>query len=169
VAKLEHHDLKCLAYAVQVLDDEPLVVLHRPSGTGFELRIGGIGDNFQLHTLLAHVLIGSGHLPGEAPPAQVVGLSLDAPFDHRADFGGLSATGAFNLVAPDGTWIWNEGSPADIPLVDSRRLLVLDPPPYQRSWNVGRFFPMMTASISLTRILPVEETRAWFRHVSPAK
>jgi hypothetical protein len=169
VAKLERHDLKCLAYAVEVLDDEPLVVLHRPSGTGFELRIGGIGDNFQLHTLLAHILIGGGHLPGEAPSVQVVGLSLDAPFDPHADLGGLRATGAFNLVAPDGTWIWNEGNPADIPLVDGRRLLVLDPPPYLRGWNVGRFFPMMTASISLTRVLPVEETRAWFRQVSPAK
>jgi hypothetical protein len=169
LAKLEQHDLKCLAYAAEVLDDEPLVVLHRPSGTGFELRIGGIGDNFQLHTLLAHVLIGGGHLPGEAPPARVVGLSLDAPFDPHADFGGLCTTGAFNLVAPDGAWIWNEGNPADIPRVDGRRLLVLDPPPYQRTWGVGRFFPMMTASISLTRVLPVEETQALFRQVSPAK
>ncbi|MFJ8372314.1 hypothetical protein ACIQ9I_12065 [Streptomyces sp. NPDC094461] len=44
---LERHDLTCLAYALAVLDDEPLVVLHKPTGTGFEVRIGGIGDNFQ--------------------------------------------------------------------------------------------------------------------------
>jgi hypothetical protein len=169
VAKLEQHDLKCLVYALEVVDDEPLVVLHRPSGTGYELRISGIGDNFQLHTLLAHTLIGGGHLPGEAPGERVVELSLDAAFSPDADFGDLHATGAFNLVAPDGTWIWNEGNPSDIPVVDGRRLLVLDPPPYQRSWNVGRFFPMMKASISLTRVLPAEEAQAWFRQVSPAK
>ncbi|SEM54881.1 hypothetical protein [Streptacidiphilus jiangxiensis] len=169
VAELKQHDLKCLAYALEVLDDEPLVVLHRASGAGFELRIGGIGDNFQLHTLLAHVLIGGGHLPGQAPDPRVVALSLDAPFDPGADLGGLHATGPFNLVAPDGSWIWNEGNPADIPVVDGRRLLVLDPPPYQRGWNVGRFFPMMTASIGLTRVLPPEEAQAWFRHVAPAR
>ncbi|MEY9875329.1 hypothetical protein ABH931_004830 [Streptacidiphilus sp. MAP12-33] len=169
VAELGAHDLKCLAYALEVLDDEPLVVLHRPSGTGFELRIGGIGDNFQLHTLLAHALIGGGHLPGQAPDARIVALSLDAPFAPDADLGGLHAEGPFNLVAPDGSWIWNEGNPADIPVVDGRRLLVLDPLPYRRGWNAGRFFPMMTASIAVTRVLPPEETQAWFGHVAPPK
>ncbi|WP_431682689.1 hypothetical protein [Kitasatospora sp. KL5] len=72
---LGRHDLKCLAHALAVLDDEPLVVLHRPTGTGFEVRIGGIGDNYQLHTLLAHVLIGGGHVPGAAPSAESVRLA----------------------------------------------------------------------------------------------
>ncbi|MDH6131525.1 hypothetical protein P3T37_000894 [Kitasatospora sp. MAA4] len=166
---LERHDLKCLAYALEILDDEPLVVLHRPSGAGFELRIGGIGDNFQLHTLLAHVLIGGGHLPGEAPAAEAVGLALDQKFDPAADFGGLVAYGAFNLAAPDGEWIWNEGKPSDIPVVENRRLLVLDQQPYERSWNVGRFFPMLEGSISLTRVLSAEEAQAWFRHVRPGR
>ncbi|GAA2749908.1 hypothetical protein [Kitasatospora cinereorecta] len=40
---LAMHDLKCLAYALAVLDDEPLLVLHRPTRTGFEVRISGIG------------------------------------------------------------------------------------------------------------------------------
>jgi hypothetical protein len=41
-----------------VLDDEPLTVLHRPTGRGFRTVISGIGDNFQLHTLLAARLTG---------------------------------------------------------------------------------------------------------------
>ena len=51
-----------------VLDDEPLIVLHRATGRGFRLTISGVGDNFQLHTLLAAALIGeesAGKLAGQ--------------------------------------------------------------------------------------------------------
>ncbi|CAM5591987.1 hypothetical protein GCM10010329_48490 [Streptomyces spiroverticillatus] len=160
LAALEQHDLKCLAYALAVLDDEPLVVLHRPTGRGFEVRIGGIGDNFQLHTLLAHTLVGGGHLPGTAPCAESVRLATDpAPAQGMS---GVVALGAFELLAPDGERIWNEGLPDDIPVVDGRRLLVLDEPVYPRSWNADRFFPHLAGSAELIRVLPDDETRTWF-------
>ncbi|MFF7550239.1 hypothetical protein ACFZCU_42450 [Streptomyces canus] len=165
LADLQRHDLKCLAYALAVLDDEPLVVLHRPTGTGFEVRIGGIGDNFQLHTLLAHVLIGGGHVPGTAPSAQSVRLAMEPePAQGRTQ---TIATGAFELRAPDGSQIWNEGLPDDIPVVEGRRLLVLDEPAYQRSWNADRFFPHLPGTAELTRVLTAEETRIWFDRTSP--
>ncbi|WP_037911202.1 hypothetical protein [Actinacidiphila yeochonensis] len=167
VEALGRHDLKCLAYALAVLDDEPLVVLHRPSGTGFEVRIGGIGDNFQLHTLLAHVLVGGGHLPGTAPSAESVRLATDPePARGRTQ---TVATGAFELLAPDGTPLWNEGLPDDIPVVERRRLLVLDEPAYQRSWNADRFFPHLPGTAELTRVLTADETRTWFARTAPAE
>ncbi|PJN23035.1 hypothetical protein [Kitasatospora sp. CB02891] len=157
---LEQHDLKCLSSMLAVLDDEPLLVLHRPTGTGYQVRIGGLGDNFQLHTLLAHVLIGGGHLPGTAPSADSVHLAGDpAPADGSRS--GVVATGAFELFGADGTRIWNEGTPDDIPVVDGHRLLVLDEPSYARSWNADRFFPMLPGRVELLRVLPAEETRAW--------
>ncbi|MEU6158264.1 hypothetical protein [Streptomyces sp. NPDC047130] len=166
VAALEAHDLKCLAYALAVLDDEPVIVLHRPSGKAFEVRIGGIGDNFQLHTLLAHVLVGGGHVPGVAPSAESVRLATDpAPAQGRTD---TVATGAFELLAPDGGRIWNEGLPDDIPVVEGRRLLVLDEPLYARSWNADRFFPNLPGSAELTRVLTDEEARSWFARTSAA-
>ncbi|SCE26791.1 hypothetical protein GA0115240_147046 [Streptomyces sp. DvalAA-14] len=164
LAALKRHDLKCLAYALAVLDDEPLVVLHRPTGTGFEVRIGGIGDNFQLHTLLAHVLIGGGHLPGTAPSAESVRLATDPePARGRTE---VVATGPFALVAPDGEQIWNEGLPDDIPVVEGRRLLVLDQPMYRRSWNADRFFPLLPGTAELTRVLSADEARTWFARTS---
>lgn len=164
LAALERHDLKCLAYALAVLDDEPLVVLHRPTGTGFEVRIGGIGDNFQLHTLLAHVLVGGGHVPGTPPSAESVRLATDPePAQGRTR---AIATGAFELLAPDGERIWNEGLPEDIPMVEGRRLLVLDEPAYQRSWNADRFFPHLPGTAELTRVLTEDETRTWFARTS---
>jgi hypothetical protein len=72
----------------------------------------------------------------------------------------VPTTGSFNLLAPDGTWVWNEGTPTDIPVVDGVRLLVLDPPPYERSWPAGRFFPHMTGDLVLERVLGEEETRS---------
>lgn len=165
LAALKRHDLKCLAHVLAVLDDEPLVVLHRPTGTGFEVRIGGIGDNFQLHTLLAHVLVGGGHVPGTTPSAESVRLATDpAPAQGRTR---TIATGAFELLAPDGERIWNEGLPDDIPVVEGRRLLVLDEPTYQRSWNADRFFPQLPGTAELTRVLTVGETRTWFARTSP--
>ncbi|KDN88068.1 hypothetical protein [Kitasatospora cheerisanensis] len=158
---LGRHDLKCLSYALAVLDDEPVVVLHRPTGTGYQVRIGGIGDNFQLHTLLAHLLIGGGHLPGTAPSADSVRLATDpAPADGTRS--GIVATGSFTLLAPDGGRIWNEGLPDDIPEVDGHRLLVLDDPQYPHGWNADRFFPLLPGRAELVRVLPADETRDWF-------
>lgn len=152
---------KELAYMLLILDDEPLVALHRETGTGYRLRMSGIGDNFQLHTLLADALIGGQHLPGEPPSAEAVAMCRDVE-------GQVLTVGSFNLVAPDGTWIWNEGTPADIPVVEGTRLLVLDPPPYQRNWPAGRYFPFVPADLVLERVLTAEETAAWFTHVAPA-
>ncbi|WP_245687522.1 hypothetical protein [Streptacidiphilus griseoplanus] len=164
---LGRHDLKCLAYALAVLDDEPLIVLHRPTGQGFEVRIGGIGDNFQLHTLLAHVLVGGGHVPGAAPSAESVRLATDPePARGRSD---VVAIGAFELLAPDGERIWNEGLPDDIPVVEGYRLLVLDEPTYRRSWNADRFFPHLPGSAELTRVLTPDEAQTWFARTSSGK
>ncbi|MFI7286514.1 hypothetical protein ACIBRY_07625 [Streptomyces anulatus] len=155
-------EFKSLAYALLVLDDEPLVALHRASGTGYLLRLSGVGDNFQLHTLLADALIGGGHVEGHAPSSQEAAVCRETP-------GQVDTVGSFDLVAPDGELIWNEGAPADIPVVDGFRLLVLDEPSYRRSWPAGRFFPGMRGDALLERALEPEETERWYAHVSPAK
>lgn len=162
VQEASGHDFKCLDHALLVLDDEPLIALHRPTGTGYALRMSGLADNFQLHTLLADALVGGGHIEGRAPSAEEVAVCRDAP-------GQVPTTGSFNLVTPGGEWVWNEGTPADIPVVDGVRLLVLDPPPYERGWPAGRFFPGMTGALVLERVLDARETRGWLEHCAPAK
>ncbi|WP_427924284.1 hypothetical protein [Streptomyces sp. cg40] len=156
------HDFKCLHHALLVLDDEPLLALHRPTGTGYLLRMTGIGDTFQLHTLLADVLIGGGHVPGEAPSAQEAAVCRDAP-------GQVPTTGSFNLVTPDGEWVWNEGTPTDIPVVEGVRVVVLDPPPYKRGWPAGRFFPGMAGDLVLERVLGADEAQEWLGRCAPPK
>ena len=162
VAEVLDGGLKYLVHALLVLDDEPLVVLHRPSGTGYRLWMTGIGDNFQLHTLLAAELIGGGHVQGVAPTAEAVAVCRDEP-------GQVLTVGSFNLAAPDGSWILNEGTPADIPAVDGVRVLVLDPPPYERSWPAGRFFPGMPGALVLEQVMDAGEAAAWLGKVSEPK
>ncbi|MFI8460165.1 hypothetical protein [Kitasatospora sp. NPDC085464] len=159
----EQHDFKGLAHLALMLDDEPLLVLDRPTGTGYLLRMSGLGDTFQLHTLLADVLIGGGHLPGAPQDPEVVALARTAFLDHRKPI----ATGAFNLVAPDGSWLWNEGTPSDIPLLDGVRTLVLEPQPYERSWSAGRFIQEVPGDLRLERVLDPAEAAQWLARTVP--
>ncbi|GLY81141.1 hypothetical protein [Actinoallomurus iriomotensis] len=149
---------------LRVLDGERLLVLDRASGRGWTVVIGGIGDNFQLHTLLAGELIRPDRLPGQAPDPRWVGSSLDQDVPP----GTPAVTGQWNLVDVDGEWIWNEGVPADIPEVGGTRVVVLDPPPYERSWNPGRRFPQMPASLFVEAAHDPASLQGWWQRVRPA-
>ena len=157
-----------------VLDDEELLVLHPEQGKGYRLRIEGIASNFDLHTLLAAALIGDpaeGWLEGKAPDPDVV-----EALQGEASDSAMHTSGSFNLVnytglQPDGTvskdldsrthWIWNEGVPSDITLFDGLRIILLTPPSYERSWNVGRTFGGMVGRLHVEQVLTVEEVRTW--------
>lgn len=155
-----------LAQALAVLDDAKLVVIHRPTLEGFEFLMSGVADNFQLHTLLMERLVTPGHLPGTPPSREAVEActaeSPDAPYEY-------DGTGAFNLVAPDGSWIWNEAWPVDIPLIDGRRLLLLDPPPYERTWHASRAFLAMPAELEFVRRISEDGVKRMMAYVSPAQ
>jgi hypothetical protein len=167
---------------LRVLDDERLIVLHPTERKGFEVRISGIADNFQLHTLLAAELIGApqeGWLTGQKPDPRVVAQARGAEITGR-----LHTTGAFNMwnwpgLQPDGTlpvgqttgneyWIWNEGNPGDIVPFEGTRVVLLGPPPYSRSWNAGRRFPHLPAEFVVERVLPAEEVNDWLTRIIAA-
>ncbi|MEN3615192.1 hypothetical protein AAH979_37390 [Plantactinospora sp. ZYX-F-223] len=151
-----------------VVDDTPLTVLHRPTGRGYRVTISGIGDNFQLHTLLAASLIGDesrGLLPGERPSPAAIAAATDG--EDLTPAGGIR--GQFNLVDAYGEWIWHEGRPADIPLLEGERIVVLDPPPYARSWNAGRLYPLMRPSLTVDRILAGDEAAHWLGMVKSSQ
>jgi hypothetical protein len=152
---------------LKVVDDEKIVVLHRETGRGYELTIGGIGDNFQLHTLLAAYLIGDpaqGLIPGTPPdPAWVAAATNGKELQPGP------IQGRFNLVDANGEWIWNEGRPSDIPHLDGVRVVVLDPEPYKRGWNAGRLYPLMYPTVTVDRHLSPQEAAAWLAKVRLAK
>ncbi|HTU75073.1 MAG TPA: hypothetical protein VMG38_16275 [Trebonia sp.] len=149
-----------------VLDDETIVVLHRPTGLGYRVTISGVGDNFQLHTLLATALTGKksrGMIAGKAPSAAEVAAASDG--QDLTPAGGIQAR--FALADAYGEEIWLEGRPAGIPALEGTRVVVLDPPPYPRSWEAGRAYPQMRPSVTVDEILNEMSSAYWLAKVSP--
>jgi hypothetical protein len=177
-----HPQVSFLHLMLRVLDNEELLVLHPETKRGYQVRISGIADNFQLHLLLADTLIGDparGLLPGQRPDPRAVAAARDQPVDRRA----RTAQGVFNLwtwqgLRPDATlpsgmedsahWLWNEGTPADIPHFDGVRVVLLGPPPYARSWNASRRFDGMHAELRLEEVLPANVAQEWLGRIAQA-
>ena len=143
-----------------------VLVLDRASWRGFRVRFDGVGDNFQLHTLLADALIGKEglRLPGTRPDPRWVAASLDGTVDPLADV----VRGEWDLVGGDGTWVGNEGYPGDIPQVDGERVLVLEPQSLLHSWRAGRRHPHIHGALTVLAELHPDETASWWARIHPA-
>jgi len=154
---------------LRTLDGERMAIVHRETGRGFWVTVSGVADNFQLHTILAGALLSprgggaAGYLPGPPPTAAMI-----AAADGTGDLmppGGI--TGQFNMADAHGQWIWNEARPDDIPVVNGHRVVVLDPPPYERAWNAGRAYPFLRASLTVEPMTEAESA-SWMALVQPA-
>ncbi|MGW1618785.1 hypothetical protein [Streptomyces sp. NPDC002172] len=167
LAALERHDLMCLAYALAILDDEPLVVLHRPTGPGSRCASAASGTTSSCTRCSPTFSSAADTCPAphRRRRASVWPRTPNRPRGRT----GIVSTGAFELLAPDGERIWNEGLPDDIPVVEGRRLLVLDEPAYPRSWNADRFFPMLPGTVEVARVLSADETQTRFACTSSGK
>lgn len=172
-----------LSTMLQVLDDEPLLVMHVEQRKGYAMRMSGIADNFQLQTLLGGALIDpavGGKLPGKAPTALAVAQCRDV---EAGESGGEHVIGAFNLwnwgamradaSLPDGLsglehWIWGEGCPADIARFEALRVILLGAPSYQQGWRAGRTFSGMAGELTIERQLSDDEVGAWLYRLSKA-
>lgn len=145
----EYGDLQCVLRALLLIDDEPLLVMDRASGKAFRMRMSGIAGNYQLQTLLAGILVGGGHLPGQSPSPEAIAISGTAVIDMNR-LGDLPlATECFNFAEPSGRWIWSETTPSRIPVIDGLRQLVLDPPVYRHVYKAVRFLPRVPGILEL--------------------
>ena len=153
----------------QVLDDEPIVVIDHATGRGFRLTMSGVGDNFQLHTLLADRLIGDparGLLGGERPSPAWVAAATTAPPQRPIDD---PIQRRFRLFDGTGAYIYPEGQPADIPPVGGVRVIVLHPPRGSYRWASGRTYEHMVPALTLDHIMSPEEADAWRPRIAPAR
>ncbi len=163
---------------LQVLDDEPLLVIEPLTGLGIVGRMNGVSDNFQLNVLLMDVFprgwfqrrrvsklaanVARGIGPQHTDDA-IYGVwnlytkaalnsdgTLPDPKDHEAD---------------KTTAVWNEGIPADIPLLDGHRVVLLGPKSYIRTWHAQRDFNLLRADISKVRKLKQAEVENWLDRI----
>ena len=171
-----HEAAGWLLAMLTVLHDEPYVAIEPATGTGIVGRMSGIVDNFQLNTLLMDVFPAGERRVSEAAAAVARG---EGP--QRIE---ETVTGAWNLftyeaLQPDGslpdpsdlrfqdTWIWNEGMPADIPVVDGHRVILLGPAPYARTWPALRMFLRLPARLTAEELDEAELGR-WLERIEAA-
>jgi hypothetical protein len=153
----------------RVLDDEPVVVIDDATGRGFRLTMSGVGDNFQLHTLLADRLIGDparGLLAGERPAPAWVAAATTAP--PRLVAGDIIQR-RFRLFDATGAYIYPEGRPADIPLVEGARVIVLHPPCGNYGWAGGRTYEHLIPALTLEHVMTPDQAVPWRARIAPAR
>ncbi len=175
-----------LEMILSVLDEEPILVIEPRTRLGMLARISGVVDNFQLNTLLMDGFPQAGapllsFLSRRRIPKSVADVARgDGPQQSEE-----IVTAVWNLYTwqsllpdlqlPDATnfatsehWIWNEGSPADIPLFEGRRVILLGPTSYERTWRSQRMFSHLRARIDCERKLTSEEVTSWLQRMREA-
>ncbi|HLK75710.1 MAG TPA: hypothetical protein VKU77_18920 [Streptosporangiaceae bacterium] len=153
----------------RVLDDEPVIVVDHTGRYGFRLAMSGVGDNCQLHTLLADRLIGDparGFVPGEPPSPSWVAAATAAPPQLPPDD---LVVRRFRLFDGSGAYIYPEGVPADISLTAGTRVIVLHPPRGPFAWTSGRTYAHMTPELILDQVLSPADTQMWHARIAPAR
>lgn len=175
-----HHEAgHWLHMILTVLDAEPILAIEPSTATGVLARISGVVDNFQLNTLLMDGLPLKGFFARRRVAARFAETARGEGPQQSDD----TVTSVWNLytwraVRPDLTlpapndtaanahWIWNEGAPEDVPVFEGRRVILLGPPTYPRSWRNLRMFNLLKAELAIERKLSREEIDGWLKRMA---
>ncbi|MBM4073288.1 MAG: hypothetical protein FJ271_30855 [Planctomycetes bacterium] len=171
-----------LRLMLSVLDDEPILAIEPQSGLGILGRISGVVDNFQLHVLLMDGFPRVGMQSRRRVPRRVAEVALGIGPQQSDD----TVTGVWNLytwqaiqsglklpAAGDQSrsdcWIWNEGTPDDVPVFEGRRIILLGPPAYARTWRSQRMFDKLPAKLEIDSELSTRDLNDWLQRMLSAQ
>lgn len=165
-----HPGAAWLRQMLDVLDDEPLVVIDVAARRGSVGTMSGVASNFELFVLIADA---ASCLELPRPPeaavrclsglgAQDSGIVVEAAFNAYA-YSALSE--ASKLPEPSdyggsAHWIWGEGEPWEIPTLDGTRVVLIGPPSYARLIPAQRTFASLRACLEM-RALATDEVELW--------
>lgn len=146
-----------LSKMLNVLHDEPFLVVHAASHRAFAFRVSGAADNFQLHILLLGALAGEGpdRIEGIVPSVAAVESATDMPACGESVVSNWQLANVSALAAGDDIasidarkhWIWNEGFPAEIEVFEGQRVVLVAPSMIRRGFTSDRVFDAMHAQI----------------------
>jgi hypothetical protein len=149
-----------------VLFNEPVLVVELSQKKAFTGKISGIADNFQLQLLLMSIP----ELGDTIDAGLTAVVNGTGPQDGEASVAGkwdmcnwpiLSASHKESGNSDSDHWIWSEGSPADIELLEGHRVILLKQSSYQRGLYVQRSFSTLPASINIEKWLTDDELNQW--------
>lgn len=169
-----HPGAAWLRQVLDVLDDEPIVIIDVAARRGVAGTMSGVASNFELFVLIAHAAVDI-DLP--RPPeaavsclmghgAQDSGIVVETAFNAYA----YSALGASETLPEPGDyggsahWIWGEGEPWEIPALDGTRVVLLGPPSYARLVPAQRTFTSLHARLELDA-LSGDEVAGWLARI----
>lgn len=171
-----HEAAGWLRAMLTVLHDEPYVAIEPATRTGIVGRMSGIVENFQLNTLLMD------EFPHDEP--RVCEAAVAVARGEGSQQIDETVTGVWNLftyealqagatlpdpadISMSHTWIWNEGMPADIPLLDGHRVILLGPASYCRHWQARRMFLKLPARLT-AELLGEDGVAEWLARIEKA-
>jgi hypothetical protein len=153
------------------LSSGTMIVLHPSTHEGFQIVWRNISNNFHLFTLL-HDLLGKrlGIKTSLAPDV------LEAAMGREPVYGEMRDSAAWNFFQFRGLgtanpmfYVWGEGSPAEIPMLDGMHVLLLLPLTIGRGWNGGFFAPQLQQyppSLEILDELTRAQTDAWLGRIA---
>lgn len=171
-----------ISLMLTVLDHEPFVAIEPATSLGIMGHFSGIVDNFQLNTLLMDAFPYRSFFTTRRVSRQAAEIARGRGPQQTAEI----LTSVWNLynwqaIQPDLTlppvtdnydsskfWIWNEGVPADIAVFEGRRVILLGPPSYPRSWRSQRMFDGLPASLECEHKLTKDEVNDWLQRLAAA-
>lgn len=173
----EHAGAGWLWKMVQVLENEPLLVIDPATRVGIVARMNGVAENFQLNVLLMDVFPRGWFRRRRVSKAVAEVARGIGPQQADETIHGVWNLYTFAALQPDRSlpnpndyaasthWIWNEGVPADIPTFAGHRVVLLGPTSYARTWNSQRAFDRLPASISKVRKLSKSDVETWLDRI----
>lgn len=87
----------------------------------------------------------------------------------RTGFWPANGQRRFRLFDATGAYIYPEGRPADIALVEGARVIALHPPLGDYGWTCGRTYEHMVPALTLDHIMTPEQASAWRARITPAR
>lgn len=171
-----------LCWMIPVLHLEPVVVIEPSTRLGIVATISGIVDNYQLHAFLVDVFPQKGFFASR----KLTSLRRSVINGTGPQETEIWMEGVWNLYTwkilrndltlpepkypkADDDWIWGEGMPDDIPMLDGHRVILLGPPSYLRTWPVQRIFEEMPAEFKVTHKLSKGEINKWLQKIASVK
>jgi hypothetical protein len=164
---------------LKVLHEESVLVIEPAKNLGIVGRMSGIAGNFQLHVLLMDVFPQRLWLQSPRVLPHITELARGNGPQQTDDI----VSGQWNMYCwqalqpnlhlpdpkkwpSDEQWIWGEGLPADIPVFDGHRVVLLGPPSYLRTWRSQRLFENLSANIEIVKKLSRSEVQQWLRRMT---
>ncbi len=157
---------------LNLLDDEVVRVVHPQAGVGWRVRVRGVADVGQFHTLLADAVTGSparGKLPGAKPDSRAVAV-------YRGDENGPANVAArFRLLAPAaladglpdgpagaGHWLFPTQPLRSVPRTPAgERAVLLAEPTVRTTWLAERAVQRVGGELDVLVTMTAAEVRGW--------